>query len=212
MVHAAIGRQVAAEDVGDLPVKIEFDVQLSWDEATQPALRVLCSDSMSGAISALLRQEQRFFDTGLSRKVPSCKLALTKTAVHNAMCHWLPLADTGSGRQRLPTIRRARSRRWRRFGGPRVFGLSAHQTKVFSPLTSGAHDLHWLLHDRHRIRPSEGSPQPSSAEFAWLRLLGRLPACYRYRAGAPVAGSLDPCACARREQWKPFRSLECQSL
>ncbi|CAE7618488.1 unnamed protein product [Symbiodinium microadriaticum] len=86
MVRAAIGRQVAAEDVGDLPVKIEFDVQLSWDEATQPALRVLRSDSMSGAISALLRQEQRFFDTGLSRKVPSCKLALEAAASDDTPC------------------------------------------------------------------------------------------------------------------------------
>ena len=33
MVHAASRCQVAAEDVGDLPVKIEFDVQLFWDEA-----------------------------------------------------------------------------------------------------------------------------------------------------------------------------------
>ncbi|CAE7190420.1 unnamed protein product, partial [Symbiodinium necroappetens] len=31
--------QVAAEDVGDLPVKIEFDVQLSWDETRTAILR-----------------------------------------------------------------------------------------------------------------------------------------------------------------------------
>ena len=82
MIHLVpvICDQVACEDVGELPVKIELDVQLCWDEATMElgSSGPFACNIDSQKRTAVLRHRLLPRDPEKSPELPTCALQVAR--------------------------------------------------------------------------------------------------------------------------------------